>query len=53
MRPTATSVSVLVSMGHRAAEAQRMIDAAMKRNAEIADTQALLQEIWTGEQAAP
>lgn len=48
----ADALDVLVSVGHRPAEAQRMIEAALKRNPEIANTQALLQEIWTGEQAA-
>jgi Holliday junction DNA helicase RuvA len=47
----ADAVAVLVSVGHRPVEAERMIEAALKRNPEIADTQALLQEIWTGEQA--
>lgn len=46
---TADACAVLVSMGHRLPEAERMIEAAMKRNPEIADTPALLQEIWAGE----
>jgi Holliday junction DNA helicase RuvA len=48
----ADALAVLVSVGHRPPEAERMIEAALKRNPGVADTQALLQEIWTGEQAA-
>lgn len=44
--------TVLVSVGHRPAEAQRMIEAARKRNPAIADAQSLLEEIWKGEQSS-
>jgi holliday junction DNA helicase RuvA len=42
---------VLASLGHRPAEASRMIEAALKRAPEIGDAQSLLEEIWKGERA--
>lgn len=45
------AAQVLASIGHRPAEAQRMIEAARKRNPAVSDTQALLEEIWKGEKS--
>lgn len=44
--------SVLESLGHRRAEAVRMIEAARRRRPDIGEAQALLEEIWRGEQAS-
>ena len=41
--------AVLVSLGHRPVEAVRMIEAARRRQPELKDAQALLEEIWKGE----
>lgn len=49
---TADALAVLVSVGHRLPEAQRMIEEALKRRPDATDTQTLLQEIWAGEKAA-
>jgi Holliday junction DNA helicase RuvA len=45
----ADAAQVLASVGHRAAEAEQLIEAALKRNPDLRDTQALLEEIWKGQ----
>jgi holliday junction DNA helicase RuvA len=43
--------AALASLGYKPAEAARMIEAARRRNPEARDFQALLEEIWRGEQS--
>jgi len=45
----ADAEAVLTDLGYKAPEVARMIADARRRRPEIADTQALLQEIWQGE----
>ena len=45
----ADAAQVLASVGHRPAEAEHLIEAALKRNPDLSDTQALLEEIWKGQ----
>lgn len=47
----ADAEAVLESLGYKRAEAAGMIEAARRRAPDLKDTQALLEEVWRGEQA--
>lgn len=47
----ADAEAVLISMGHRPVEAQRMIEAARTRRPDVSDVTSLLEEVWKEKQA--